>query len=108
MNILTSLKQQSFLLIALTLSVAVIAITTSPFSYPIYVPILVVLLASISFISMVMLRNKLKISVNIATLVHLNIIVAVIVALCSLHQLKITDMALIIGLYFLLRIYSKR
>ena len=107
-NIIPFKKYQTLVPIALLIALLVLLTGSSPFDNPMIIPVVIAIISLISLATMMGIKNRLKLKIDTSTLVHLNIIIAVLASLFSLHQLRVTDMALVLGLYFLLRVYSNR
>jgi hypothetical protein len=107
-NIISLNKYQIVVPIALVIALFVLLTNFSPFDNPMIVPVAITIISLISLVTMMAIKDRLKLKIGTSTLVHLNIIIGVLASLFSLHQLRVTDMALVFGLYLLLRVYSNR
>ncbi|MBP9820145.1 hypothetical protein KBC79_05425 [Candidatus Woesebacteria bacterium] len=80
----------------------------SPKEQPLLIPVVMTLICLSLFFIITGILDFLKIEYNFRLIVIAHVILGVILGLFTLHQLRISDVFLIIGLAVLLRLYSKR
>jgi len=80
----------------------------SPIKHPLLIPIAVVLTCLSLFVITILFLKSLNISYKLHFVAGFYVIIGVVLSLQSLHQLHFSDLLMIVGLSFLLNLYSKR